>query len=49
MKRQKQSSKQEYLRMYDKNMKPAAPLTNALFYYAGVALVVGLMVATIIV
>ena len=48
MKRRRQSSKAEYLRMYDNAMKPAAPLTNALFYYAGVALVVGLIVATII-
>ena len=48
MKRRKQSSKAEYLRMYDNAMKPAAPLTNALFYYAGVALVVGLIVATVI-
>mgnify|MGYP000234232030 CR=1 FL=1 len=48
MKRRRQSSKAEYLRMYDNAMKPSAPLTNALFYYAGVALVVGLLVATII-
>ena len=49
MKRQKQSSKAEYLKMYDNAMKPAAPLTNALFYYAGVAIVVGLIVAIVIV
>ncbi len=48
MKRRRQSSKAEYLRMYDNAMKPAAPLTNALYYYAGVALVVGLIVASII-
>ena len=48
MKRRRQSSKAEYLRMYDNAMKPAAPLTNALFYYAGVALVVGLIVAKVI-
>lgn len=48
MKRRRQSSKAEYLRIYDNAMKPAAPLTSALFYYAGVALVVGLIVATII-
>ena len=48
MKRRRQSSKAEYLRLYDNEMKPAAPLTNALFYYAGVALVVGLIVASII-
>ena len=48
MKRRRQSSKAEYLKMYDNAMKPAAPLTNALFYYAGVALVVGLIVASII-
>ena len=49
MKRQRQSSKAEYLKMYDNAMKPAAPLTNALFYYAGVAIVVGLIVAIVIV
>tara|TARA_E500000331_G_scaffold289862_1_gene285749 strand:+ start:13780 stop:13932 length:153 start_codon:yes stop_codon:yes gene_type:complete len=49
MKRQKQSSKAEYLKMYDNSMRPAAPLTNALFYYAGVAIVVGLLVVTVIV
>ena len=47
MKRQRQSSKAEYLKMYDNAMKPAAPLTNALFYYAGVAIVVGLIVAIV--
>jgi len=46
MKRQKQSSKEEYLKKYDQNMKSGLPaLKTGMFYY----MLIGLILLTILV
>jgi len=46
MKRQKQSSKKEYLKKYDQNMKSGIPaLKKGMFYY----MLIGLMLLTVMV